>query len=1291
MKKLIILLSLGMLSMSFAAEGNCNAMTRKCTDVFKSVISSTGNGIVSIENGVDISNNGNPLETATSACKPTNSFGICQGGASNETTGEAAMCLNKPWVKPVEAHDTNYNVAHRPFTAIAGKTYTFDVARNDWHGAWYLNANSRVTLRGSTDPNNPSQLHANVMHLNVGSHLTIRGHVVLNLSHFGFNPWTSARKTQINIPVGSSLEIRSENDVRISQDATINVGGKLTIYAQKRAIFEKGARINIEPNEGVMQVFATDIYAGVRYPEKLDPLPSENGAVYFNWDDVYLIPTTNSISRCSSGPLCQSASARAFGMYAKNYIMVEKGSKIRGIVYSASSQQRETPDINSSVNYQGTAYCSVEAQKQCIKDYWPRLAEECKTRVDTRYNELMSQFKQKTEEYWDKYEQCHKNEPYKYDLSSSCETNIAVWKPKCRIPCRRKAGINHDDGLAIAGAIKRQVFRELGVPNGDLSLAKTTALTRVAQREEGIGYGVTAHQCKLANSNKVKSICIQSKRHASGNLVSPTDGLATTYPPAVPLDPDKCRVKLLCNESNVTGDCVSDINKRDYKNDLRYGVQLKGVQIDGAVTSKYVMAQMGSNLTYNRDAVVNSRAEELCVPNQPPELDQSRNISVYCNVRNQVQIKAVDPDCNTSVSSCNVHFSRSGTLPNGITISSGGLLSIPANFPVGTRCFYVAMTDDDNATQRQQICATKQEDGITAVGNIGTQMGTRIAQEAFDVNISNVCLRHIDSVDSITFDLELLDPKQISFALNGRNKKIFKDITLTKQQGFARTARVLIGKSSKEMRFRMTNIRLNGDLDEGTVHVSDRFAIRPNSIKLTKVDPVRKKVDSKEFFLTAEEYKLSLEADKPGGYNGEAKVALNPRTGSQFTSSAFSASPQPVSFASNSEPVLTISYDNVGEFDLNVSDSTWAQVDVAQKQCRVGETNNNCSTLGSMCGCDVSLIEPAVFIARKLEVTNARIINERGTGFSFFGDRFNYPVIQFTISARDSKNKLIPNYANDINFTIETKTGRLDNIVRSQATSSYRLISDNALIPASERAVFNAPRTINSSQMVLGTAESNNSFGFERNSTSVLEPLFIGNTDIAITDIIDITTGVKYPIDGTAGETAVSNTSFKGLIYGRINPQDASSRTANVVANIYYEGFSTRRSTINAITTDNVSSRTSSRWWVVDYTQDTTNGLQAGDITTTGNGSVASIGQRTIRGRNVATVRINRTALAPQRMRFRINLGNDRMRHLFYHPYITTQNAFFNINFATTGGVNNNNIAGNRNKGTTRSINRTGE
>ncbi|MGP1562111.1 MAG: hypothetical protein ACTTIC_08525, partial [Helicobacteraceae bacterium] len=238
--------------------GDCTGQSPMCADVFRSGLGTTGEGILSLEKGVEIKNtrksntgDANLLFGATSQCKTVNSFGngsICQyqpdnpkcDGSNCATDGNATQCLSDRDLGAIDAYTDKKGIG-KPWTLVVGEIKT--VSKPNEINALYLNTGSTMIIdQEKCKLEHPSacsddfKIYLNVLHLHTGANLIIKGKVKLYIKYFGFGTWNTAWNSKIIVPKGSSLEIRANDWARFSSEAgnffsSVIVDGKLKVYA----------------------------------------------------------------------------------------------------------------------------------------------------------------------------------------------------------------------------------------------------------------------------------------------------------------------------------------------------------------------------------------------------------------------------------------------------------------------------------------------------------------------------------------------------------------------------------------------------------------------------------------------------------------------------------------------------------------------------------------------------------------------------------------------------------------------------------------------------------------------------------------------------------------------------------------------------------------------------------------------------------------------------------------------------------------------------------------------------
>lgn len=322
---------------------------------------------------------------------------------------------------------------------------------------------------------------------------------------------------------------------------------------------------------------------------------------------------------------------------------------------------------------------------------------------------------------------------------------------------------------------------------------------------------------------------------------------------------------------------------------------------------------------------------------------------------------------------------------------------------------------------------------------------------------------------------------------------------------------------------------------------SDNFAIRPDSFMLTT--PTGENIN---LLTSAQDYSFPLTAVQYGTTTAtpnytvsvaNSLLTLN-RTMYQPTDTvdntlngtlAFSSTPFSIT---NGSANALINFDDVGKVNIQLQDTSWADVDS-------DDTSGDCSSTGRyICG-DIN----ATFIPDHFTISDAHLNNENHGTFTYLSDDLN-------MSAHLDVNITAKNLDDDItqNFTSDSWENPVDiNISISSAASTPTLKKDD--INETQKLGFS------SGSIIIPWNESNSTkrlmFNFDREKDNSKNPFKINGSEITLKATS------KYNDSGDTKTVTGSNTADQSatFIYGRTHAPRYRFESNSGTAFIYYESF----------------------------------------------------------------------------------------------------------------------------------------
>lgn len=1267
---------------------NCSEASNSCAEIFKSGVGVTGNGILSLESKVKINNGGALLAAANSMCMPANSFGICEETGKTDcdsydncqSSGKANACLPARKIKAPNLTHTNITSGSPGSFSNAVKDKYNNTINEDIWGRWNLKGDDTYYLRGSNDPNNPKHYHTKQVYLTGtvanGSTLVVTGHAVIHTERFGYAKSANmggllTDQQKLHITSNSSLEIRTKT-FQIGNNAEINVAGKLTVHAQENVIFDQGTVLTVDPDYGIAQFFGDNIYGGQSFGYNDNTqVATQQGAVYLNWFKIAPDPSTNTVSECTDGKInCLESNAKGLALYANNIIRLHDGSKVKGLLYSASSQDFYTypPDKNGGFVLHGTAYCSEVEQQRCVEENWRKLTQECQKRVDDCYHARN-----------DVFEACMRRK------SALGQLGLVSWT-KEREACRIEAQIPTDityaqyDRTLVAAFCREQE----GLP---LQAGLPTTDARLLCRDKYFPY--------------ITNLCTQEGTGLTSISYNPVGDnfLAVSY-----VD-EKCKVKMMCRrelpDSQLSNECKNDINRRDNQ-DLPYGVQLKkGVEVVGAVTSKYVNVGTNSNILFDKNSTANTRAEDLCHANLPPVI-QNKNFSLIGKPTEKDpyigNINAYDPDGGPN-------GTRGGPIyytplkdierqtqagKDYFEIDSNGNVKMTkaglANTKTGVVYeFYVTARDADGGETTELVQYTAcNDDNIVNVNNSPSgKFFTRISNEPFGIKIGTGCsetAKELTQQDAnISFNLGFYDQA-------GNKVQDLGDFVLNKNNNYNIDKNITVENAYPNLQLKATNLKINGATVTkrptitgntatgetiNSTDASNKFSIRPKRIAVPfeTFDGVSKEEGggtkppleqikdpttgvTKLYAVAGRTYKVKVKAETAQNYINDIPVLAQDTDSKNLKQEALKIEPSEnqnvVQIRGDKAVELDFTYNGIGAVDLNFTDKNYTKIDqsIPDKDGQF-TTNNcdpkittenttangqNCSLYGNLCSCYIPGNYPVSFIPADMNA-ELNITNTQGTKYGFFGDITNPSLLRLFLHPVGDNNLSIINYSADINYTI-SPVGTLansDNVAlvdQSDYATMDETTKKKPYLLEKELEFKNVPTKIlgDAAQFTPATTQrfediieipstliqggnavmADMAYNFKRDSKRAVAPLKLTHSDFNIT-VRDGTSPKKYTVK--INTPADKTGGIYGILYIRANPQDYVAVGADATPLIYYEAYSPRKTQLAEVLGGDhyALSPIGVNWWVIPVPDYTSADLKDTDFTRSDNGTAPSV------------------------------------------------------------------------------------
>ncbi|MGP1561805.1 MAG: cadherin repeat domain-containing protein, partial [Helicobacteraceae bacterium] len=774
---------------------------------------------------------------------------------------------------------------------------------------------------------------------------------------------------------------KGEVECQNKQSSYCNIG----VEKQEGDIrFEPGLKLFVNPyTRASAQFFAKgDIIGGERWR---DTTAGAHGPVHLNWSyvtntDDYVECRLEKEKSCGINLKIKDHNDSAgLGMYAGGQIRFQDGSKIRGLLYSASSEQYGSKAKDGSQKrYYGTPYCSYKEEWKCYE----ALLE------SKEYKDAKSKCVNGVHNCWLNCKECWK------DLEESRVTNNTY---SCRFDCGRKyKGRGQEES-------KNRCSTKCINDYKDAITKKCTQKYDGGTCAKGCRkkFGLDAWRTNDTTNCWVNVLNPMAKNLCLGDVgqsgLSKILAFKTVYNfQWFTNDWKTCKVKYLCNEQAGSNKC-KNMNERELGKDRDYGIYLgSNTQLVGSAVSKYVVAEQGSSVTYDARGVQRSRADELCKASQRDPRMRKTNFSYIGGLNGGAQIGNVDgwdpdPEDRPTIK----YKIIDGDSSERFTIDKDGNLklkgSLPQNFSgtltfkakiysgaevkdengnvIGysggervqtisvTICPEVSLINISNSQFQKEYTATvKDKDGVEAAKKIKSfAMVTRAAGDNFKVKVQTGC--RFGASKNLEFNLKLFNGK------NAVNE--FKPVKVVLKENadanlaYSHTIDVKLDTAHKDLRFKATDLVITPndpsldpeDLEKNknrhnNTYASDNFSVRPKDLVIP-VDPSAPSTPAprklknesatppilRDVLVAGKEYVVKVKSSANGFKQPVELNASGPNGGAFFdlaqsnTVTIGAKSVVGVTLDGTTEKQLKFSYKNVGNVNLVLRDENWTNVD----------------------------------------------------------------------------------------------------------------------------------------------------------------------------------------------------------------------------------------------------------------------------------------------------------------------------------------------------------------------------
>ncbi|MDD5385800.1 MAG: Calx-beta domain-containing protein [Sulfuricurvum sp.] len=427
--------------------------------------------------------------------------------------------------------------------------------------------------------------------------------------------------------------------------------------------------------------------------------------------------------------------------------------------------------------------------------------------------------------------------------------------------------------------------------------------------------------------------------------------------------------------------------------------------------------------------------------------------------------------------------------------------------------------------------------------SITNKLQTRIAQQAFDLNVTAACnstgaipSRKIKNIYAVSGTCPVATTGlPVLWTGSADINDTVKTITLSNLN------------STKAY----SNIKLMLETNASELNCStDNFAIRPPSFNITS--PLTS--------VAANTFTLQLSALNSGtGYNGTANVTTalqtpnaNCPTASGFLKSSLGAAePLSILFQSDTNSSQMKATD-VGGIYLNVKDSNWTTVDQPASECVAGSNSTILNGQG-LVGCNIDnnlslTIKPDHF---DLNATLSNAV----TGFTYLSTDLNMSArLDLNVTAKTADGNTTKNYnsgcyAKPTNYTISYTAPTITpsaNLTKLNYLETNTSTSGNVATTTNTFSLTALPKIIFGSD-TNGSANLSIKLNFDRSNSLSVNPFDLNITSAVATDTDSV----------TGNDTTVGNATF---VYGRVRAYNITTNEASAPNPVEFEVYSTTSS-----------------------------------------------------------------------------------------------------------------------------------
>ncbi len=463
-------------------------------------------------------------------------------------------------------------------------------------------------------------------------------------------------------------------------------------------------------------------------------------------------------------------------------------------------------------------------------------------------------------------------------------------------------------------------------------------------------------------------------------------------------------------------------------------------------------------------------------------------------------------------------------------------------------------------------------------------IGTKIANEPFDLNITLSGISSLDQNANTTIKLDSLKIKDIynSLTTDIYSSVVDSNKTLADINNISwLTQNTIYSKASKELGFELTLSVIDGNYTSTKTYpddfnsdpyAGDVFSTRPKSFAITLNGAT---VSGAYSIVNAGSTNLGMNITAPdfnGANSQNYNATLTKNSGSININldPAFSTNPacinindlniNDLNFINGSTTSSNIKYAEVGIVKFVLKDSNWTMVDSLTGDCNMTAGDNNSSDGLVSCSIDGNSTS-IVFKPDHFSFTNTTV-NNGGNGFTYMVenpvDDPMFATISTTVESRNADDNITLFFSNSCSFSDNV------NIFITYDASSKNLNDLNiSFANDTNLSNINSNTNIASTNTDSSVAYGNNftngispvtiRVAVDRNQTTPLQPLLVDAKDL--NGSINSYLGIANADVNPNSTTDISATNDLHFLYGRVHAPDYRFAGEKGKAIIYYEAY----------------------------------------------------------------------------------------------------------------------------------------